>query len=242
MSAATIRLLAFGLVGLLLFANSVARADPPTISFASPTTFPAGDFAKFVTIGDFNGDGKPDLAVANIGAGTVSILLGTGTGTFGKKTDFATGPGPSSLAAGDFNRDGKLDLRDGKLDLAVANAGGPGTVSILLGDGAGSFGAPTAFAVASGTVDVVAADFDGDGKLDLATANPTTDDTVSILRGNGDGTFVTPATDVAVGSDPRALAVGDFNRDGTPDLAVATRLSHTVSVLLACFIHERTRT
>ena len=75
-------------------------------------------------MGDFNGDDKLDLAVANNGSNTVSILQGTGTGSFGPKIDFATGDGPFTVAAGDFNGDGKLDL-------AVTNFRG-NSVSILL--------------------------------------------------------------------------------------------------------------
>ena len=94
-----------------------------------------------MAIGDVNGDGKPDLAVANYGSNTVSVLLGNGAGGFGAKTDFATGTGPHSVAIGDLNGDGKPDL-------AVANDGS-NTVSVLLGNGAGGFGAKTDFATGS---------------------------------------------------------------------------------------------
>src|SRR5205823_2913221 len=122
-----------------------------------------------------NGDGKLDLAVANNSDNTVSILLGTGTGSSGAKTDFGTGIAPRSVAAGDFNGDGKLDL-------AVAN-NVDNTVSILLGTGTGSFGAKTDFGTGSSPRSVAVGHFNGDGKLDLAVANQGSN-TVSVLLNN----------------------------------------------------------
>ena len=83
-------------------------------TFGAKTDFATGPVPVSVAIGDLNGDGKPDLAVANCDSNTVSVLLGNGDGTFGAKTDFATGSGPGSVAIGDLNGDGKPDL-------AVAN-------------------------------------------------------------------------------------------------------------------------
>ena len=169
-------------------------------------------------MGDFSGDGKLDLAVAG-GSGTVSILLGTGTGSFGAKTDFGTGTTPFSVAVGDFNGDGKLDL-------AVANFGS-NTVSILLGTGTGSFGARTDFVTGSGPASVAVGDFNGDGTLDLAVAN-FFGNTVSILLGTGTGSFGAK-TDFGTGN---SVAVGDFNGDGKLDLAVANFSAASVSILL----------
>jgi hypothetical protein len=199
-------------------------------------------------VGDFNGDGNLDLAVANPGnifdngtdPRTVSILLGTGTGSFGAKTDFGTGISPISVAVGDFNGDGNLDL-------AVAN-GRSNTVSILLGTGTGSFGAKTDFGTGSRPLAVAVGDFNGDGNLDLAVANlgddfdsGTDPRTVSILLGTGTGSFGAK-TDFGTGglsSGAYSVAVGDFNGDGKLDLATATvnadfllSRSNTVSILL----------
>ena len=105
-----------------------AETGCPTPSFtAARDDFGTGIGPTSVAVGDFNGDGKLDLAVANFSSNTVSILLGTGTGSFGAKTDFGTGSGPRSVAVGDFNGDGKLDL-------VVANFRS-NTVSILLNTG-----------------------------------------------------------------------------------------------------------
>src|SRR5207244_335105 len=98
--------------------------------------FAVGSFPRSVAIGDVNGDGKPDLAVANSNSNTLSVLLGDGTGGFGAATNFSVGgPAPFFVAVADLNRDGKLDI-------VTANESN-NNVSVLLGDGAGSFGAAT---------------------------------------------------------------------------------------------------
>jgi hypothetical protein len=143
-------------------------------TFTGPTNFAAGTNAISVAMGDFNGDGKQDLAVANSGANNVSILLGDGAGSFGAPTNFPVSGNPGSVAVGDFNGDGKQDL-------AVTIF--PSNVSILLSDGAGSFSAPTSFPVPGPVTNSVAVgDFNGDGKQDLAIANwSQTSGGVSIL-------------------------------------------------------------
>jgi hypothetical protein len=181
-----------------------------------------------VAVGDFNGDGIPDLVTANNAGNTVSVLLGKGDGTFQTQTTYATGIWPASVAVGDFNGDGILDL-------AVANFFGNtayygNTVSVLLGKGDGTFQAQTTYATGNGPSSVAVGDFNGDGILDLAVAN-FFDNTVSVLLGKGDGTFQTQ-TPYATGSYSQGVAVGDFNGDGIPDLAVANSNYYTVSVLL----------
>jgi len=176
----------------------------------------------FVAIGDLNGDGIPDLTVANSNYNSVSILLGDGTGAFVAATDFAVGAFPTSVAIGDFNGDGIPDL-------AVANYNSD-TVSILLGTGTGAFGASTDFAVGPGPISVAIGDLNGDGIPDLAVAN-TNSNTVSILLGDGSGAFGT-ATDFAAGNFPIFVAIGDLNGDGIPDLVLVNYLSNTVSILL----------
>jgi FG-GAP-like repeat/CARDB/Divergent InlB B-repeat domain/Bacterial Ig-like domain (group 2)/FG-GAP repeat/WD40-like Beta Propeller Repeat len=181
----------------------------------------AGNVPYVVVAGDFNGDGKPDLAVTNNFGNSVSILLGDGAGAFAAAANVAVGLGPFAIVVGDLNGDGKADL-------AVANADG-NSLSILLGDGAGSFAAATNVAVGLSPLAVVAGDFNGDGKLDLAVANYG-DNTVSILLGDGAGAFAA-ATNVVV-AFPSAVAVGDFNGDGKLDLAVASAGGNSVSILL----------
>ncbi len=164
--------------------------------------------------GDFNGDGRLDLAVVDDGdepwggtnPPTVSVLLGNGDGTFQPMERFAAGGTLGiGLLAGDFNGDGKLDL-------ATSN-------SVFLGNGDGTFQAAETFAAGSVSLPVVAGDFNADGKLDLAVANNYSND-VSVFLGNGDGTFQA-ATEYATGNNPfAALVAGDFNGDGHLDLVV----------------------
>jgi hypothetical protein len=190
--------------------------------FGAATSFALGAGPVSVAVGDFNGDGKPDLAVVNSNSNTVSVLLGTGSGGFGPRTDFAVGGFPLAVAVGDFNGDGKPDL-------AVANAGS-NSVSVLLGNGSGGFGAATNFAVAAGPRSVAVGDFNGDGKPDLAVVTALGNN-VSVLLGTGSGSFGA-ATNFAVGTQPYSVAVGDFNGDGKPDLATANAGGNNVSVLL----------
>ena len=184
--------------------------------------FEAGNSPASVAVGDFDGDGHADLAVANAVSSDVSVLLGNGDGAFGDQGRFAAGDAPVSVAAGDFNGDGHPDL-------AVVNAGS-NDVSILLGHGDGTFGDQARFAAGEDPFSVAVGDFNRDGRPDLAVASTDSND-VSILLGHGDGTFGDHAR-FAAGEMPSSLALGDFNRDGRPDLAVANPNSSDVSVLL----------
>lgn len=145
-----------------------------TFTQASGSPIPFGQSLSAIVTGDFNGDGKLDLAVTDSAGNAVIILLGNGDGTFGTPTTIAVGNGPDAIVAADFNNDGKLDL-------AVANYG-DGTITLLLGNGDGTFtqAAGSPYAVGQYPYQITAADFNGDGKLDLATAN-LSDGTVSIL-------------------------------------------------------------
>ncbi|MEG4082530.1 DUF4347 domain-containing protein [Microcoleus sp. POL10_C6] len=177
----------------------------------------------FVLVGDFNKDGKSDLATANVGYNnSVSILLQNANGTFGAATNFTVGNSPKYIAVGDFNGDNNPDL-------ATSNETS-NNVSILLGDGTGSFSGATNFSVGTQPLAIASGDFNADGKVDLATANNTSND-VSVLFGSGNGSFGT-ATNFIVGTNPQGIVVGDFNKDGLSDLATANFGGQNTSILL----------
>ena len=182
-----------------------------SVSLAQAAQAATGNYPYFVVVGDFNGDGNLDMAVANLAAGTVSILLGDGAGNSILKATLPTGLSPTCLAVADFNGDGKLDL--------AIISGLRGTLTVLLGNGDGTF-SPTAFStpLGSSALFMVTGDFNGDGKIDIAVS--TYPQTLLILLGNGDGTF-TASSSTATGVDPSWFAVGDFNGDGKLDLAVS---------------------
>ncbi len=178
----------------------------------------AGGGPESVAAGDFNRDGKPDLAVANVISDNVTILLGDGSGGFSAAagTPVGVGDGPFSLAAGDFNRDGKLDL-------VTANFVS-GTVTILLGNGSGgfteAFGSPVR--VGDMPLSVAVADFNFDEKPDVAVGKTSFGTgTVSILIGNGGGGFSeATGSPLGVGNFLTSVTVGDLNLDDRPDLVV----------------------
>jgi hypothetical protein len=199
-------------------------------TFQAPQNYAAGSYPNSVATGDFSRDGVPDIAVTNLTApvtgGAVSILLGKGDGTFQSPQSYATGTNPYSVAVGDFNGDGAPDL-------AVADYG-DNKVNVLLTNGDGTFQAATPYAVGSPNVPgsqniaLAVGDFNADGHLDLAVITLSSA-TVVLLLGKGDGTFQAAlANPTVIGFTLSALAVGDFNGDGHPDLAVANITDGTV--------------
>jgi hypothetical protein len=207
-------------------APSLERLEDRTVlSFALAGTYPTGTEPGSVVVGDFNRDGRADLAVANILDNTVSILTGNGDGSFGAAVNYIVGTRPRGLVAGNFRGGGLLDL-------AVVDhimAGDQGFVSVLLNNGDGTFRPGADYPVGTSADGVAVGDFNRDGKLDLVVTNYGAN-TVSILLGNGDGTFQAHQ-DFAANSSPESVAVADFNGDSKPDLVVTDR-GGGVSVLL----------
>jgi len=190
--------------------------------FAPRVDYDTGSRAFGVTAGDFNGDGKSDLAVASFDNNTVSVLLTKGTFNLGARGDFPTGVGPQSVTAADFNGDGRPDV-------ATANRWGD-TASVLLNQGNGALGPKSDYGTASLPLSVASADFNGDGRPDLATAN-FNGGSASVLLNIGGGAFGANS-DYTTGSHCCSIISADFNGDGRPDLATANAAANTVSVLL----------
>ena len=200
-------------------------------SFRQRVDYVTGEGPDSVGIGDFNADGKADIVVVNSTELTVSVLLGNGDSTFQPRVDYARGAGIFAccnlVAVADFNGDGNLDL-------VVANYGPDfqvGTVSILLGNGDGSFLPQTQYPAGVNPVGIMIGDFNKDDKTDLAVLNNNPPFGISVLLGNGDGSFQKPVLHVA-GSNSRVGVVADFNSDGNLDLGVANWLDNNVSILL----------
>lgn len=185
-------------------------------TFQPAVSYPVGDQAVCLVAADFNGDGNLDLAVANEGEGTVSVLLGNGDGTFRAQKKFAAGSFPYVLLTADINQDGKLDLIAGLQD------GPPGEISILLGNGDGTFEKGAHYGTGGDTVDAMAmGDFNHDGILDIVTFDHNID-SASVLLGIGNGGFQAPTfVKFPIEADFQAAIAADFNGDGNLDLAVS---------------------
>jgi hypothetical protein len=187
--------------------------------FQAKRSYGAGGFPKAVAIADLTGDGKPDLATANSGADTVSVLINIGDGRFDAKLDYRTGREPVSVAIGDLNADGKPDL-------ATANESSADSVSVLLNRGDGTFQAKHDYGVGRIPSSVAIGDLSGDGKPDLA-AGGFSARFVSVLVNRGDGSFPIKRKYAAWS---HSVAIGDLNGDGNADLVAGGK---TVSVRIS---------
>lgn len=236
---------------VLVFKNVGSMGVINSGSFAANVDFPTGAGPGEVAIADLNGDGKPELIVANNGGvnaegKTVSVFKNTtvartiDAGSFAAKVDYNAGRYPSGLAVGDLDGDHKPDI-------AVANYGSA-SVSVLrnqVADGiinADSFAPKVDFATGTGPNGIAMGDLDGDGKADLAVTNANFVEggdltrTISLLHNTSSvgaitaGSFA-PKVDFSVGINPMSVVIADFDGDDQQDLALTNSNSNTISVL-----------
>lgn len=203
--------------------STAAISNP--IFFTSPTYSSGGKSARKTEVGDFNGDGKPDLLISNecvsdadCTQGTIAVLLGNGDGSYQPALVSKTGAVLASVAIGDFNGDGKLDVA---VNNACPDIGcTSGSVNILLGNGDGTFQPSVAYPSGGNAFSVEAGDINGDGKLDIVVVNGS--NRAGVLLGNGDGTFKPVSAVTTSTSGNSAVFLGEFNNDSKLDLAVVT--------------------
>ena len=221
-----------------VYRNECTLGDIGSNSFATRVDFPTGVAPQGVAVRDMDGDGRPDIVVANTGDGTVSILRNTGmmgsltTDSFAAKTDIATGPSCDRVAVGDLNHDGRPDVvavnGDGTLSVLQNVIRSPGSIT------AASFGPKLDLAIPAYGVHVAIVDVDGDGKPDLAVTSYLPQ-TLSLFKNLSDGSDLTTDSfgtriDYALNGRGHTIAVGDLDGDGKPDLALDTELNSLLCV------------
>jgi len=200
------------------------------IAFDAQSPVQTGPAPIAAVVGDFNGDGHPDVAVAMKGNDRVYIYSGNGAGGLAFAISYAVGVQPSAIVAADFNHDALLDL-------ATANAGSS-NVSVLLANADGTFQPAVAYATGDTPVSIAADSYDADGYIDLVTANAgnvcapplAACGSVSLLRNNADGTFYTGAT-LYPQFVPSRLAAGSFHGSDS-DIVVTSQSSNAFLVYL----------
>jgi hypothetical protein len=216
------------------FSNTVSvfrnTSTSGTISFAARIDLPAGIGSRGIAIGDFDGDGKADLVVANTGSGTISFLRNTSTPgliSFAAKTDYASGSGPHAIAIGDLDGDGKQDVAVTNLNSATVsvfrNTGIPGTIS---------FASKTDYLTGGSSFGVAIGDLDGDGKSELVVSSFFANSIFVFPNTSTAGNIAfAPRITYTVGFEPLNVAIADLDGEGKPDVAVSHITRYNFSVL-----------
>ncbi|HLP56225.1 MAG TPA: FG-GAP-like repeat-containing protein [Fluviicola sp.] len=192
-------------------------------TFQAPVVFSAGTRPISLKAGDFNGDGKLDLAVVNYSPANISVVMGNGDGTFQTAVNYIPSTGPNDIEVGDFNEDSFPDL---------VVAVGSGSFNLFLGSSVtpGTFGTPTSFTMATGSKSIAVGDFNNDNHLDVATVNQTTAN-VSVRFGDGAAGF-SAVTNYSTAAGCYGIATGDFNGDNLLDITTSNETADNISVLI----------
>ncbi|MDO7848991.1 FG-GAP-like repeat-containing protein [Hymenobacter sp. M29] len=219
--------LARPLVALALLATAGAAQAQTPATFAAAVTYPTlGSISLRVVAGDLNGDGRPDAVTANIISNNVSVFLNSGNGIFGTAALYTVAPNGvqvQGLTLGDVNADGRLDI--------VTANNGNNTVSVLLGQAGGTFGAYTSYTTGNNTEprNAALADVNNDGRLDIVTGNSASN-SVSVLLGQAGGGFAAPVLYATSGQN-FDVAVGDVTGDGILDIVAPSYATNSVNVV-----------
>src|SRR5262249_50517143 len=212
----------------------VQQSSPPQGGFLAPASYPVENFPSAVAAGDFDNDGKADLVATNESGSDVSVLLGNANGTLQPAINSGVGKSPVAVAVGDFNHDGNLDIVTANIGSFTSNSNGTsflGTVTILLGNGHGTFQSAQTFIlpnVIANQVEqfpdaVAVGDFNHDGNLDFVVdAGGFDKGYINVFLGKGDGTFNELPPVPVNSSFPGTIGVGNFNGDNNVDIVVAS--------------------
>jgi hypothetical protein len=200
---------------LVFSAPGIAAAQ-----FETRSSFPVQLDPNSIAVGDFNRDGRADLAVASsFNTSQISVMLGNGNGTFQRPALYSAGSEPDAIAVADMNHDGNLDLVVGNFLSS--------DISVLLGKGDGTFGSPKSYSlpVLGSATAIAVGDFNNDKNLDVAVIESSSSCLCfMVFLGNKDGTLQIPPLVTDIGGFPAHFAIGDFNSDGKLDVAISSSI------------------